>query len=174
MNEHAANARGNEFIGGRRSIERASERTEEGKFDRRAVRRAATSDYIYAYLMRVHNARNPCTTTRRLRAAQIAAAIPGLGRGEQPATALSPREDREREKRLGRCWNVDVFLFTPSSPLMLFIAAAIHLGSDAQHGGEKQRFVRNCCTRKFVNDREILPRWLKNFHARPSDEEISR
>lgn len=98
VNEHAsqwANARGNEFIGGRRSIDRASERTEEGKFDRRAVRRAATSDYIYAYLMRVHNARNPCTTTRRLRAAQIAAAIPGLGGGSN-----RPREktsERERE-----------------------------------------------------------------------------
>lgn len=62
-------AEGNEFIGGRWWIDRASGTRMERKFDRRArlVERPATTDYIYAYLMRVHNARERGAMTRRSR-----------------------------------------------------------------------------------------------------------
>ena len=71
-------------VAGGGSIERASGTRMERKFDRRArlVERPATTDYIYAYLMRVHNARERGAMTRRSR---------GGGEEEGPGNRVSRR-----------------------------------------------------------------------------------
>lgn len=91
VNEHVSAARpesGGKWIY-RWPVDRSSERNEEGKkvWSTRAVRRAATADYIYAYLMRVHNARE-----RRNDASlegKIAAVVGG--RGQATGCFSSPR-----------------------------------------------------------------------------------
>lgn len=97
-------------VAGGGSIERASGTRMERKFDRRArlVERPATTDYIYAYLMRVHNARERGAMTRRSRGGG------GGGGARQPcfsSPCIRPSPGR---------WNVDIF--HPLLPLMLFIA----------------------------------------------------
>ena len=60
---------------------------------RRAVSEAATSDYIYAYLMRVHNA-EPRAMTRRLRL------LAGTATRAQIAVAIRPARVLRRARDL--------------------------------------------------------------------------